>query len=269
MQKRYGSDSEFILNGDKSIGAVRDWTNKLFHQKGTEDFKLSKGVFKWFVEAIFHAYEKADNDLVKRMMLVKIIHTREVVRAGYDICRTEKEFEWNEYQVGMVCLLHDVGRFDQALLGSFSDEKSGFDHALEGAEMIRKHNFGDLGTFGIDIAEVIESVKNHSAYQYKGSNQYAKLTRDADKLALLRAMPEILESDIGGFAKKGVTEEAIKTYKRGEMVHHKDMETVADLFLAWLAWEYDFNFAETKRCFEEEGIKEWMMGELKIRGVKV
>lgn len=269
MQKRYKSDAEFILKGDKSLGAVREWAENLFHQKSVADFKLPKEAFGWYLEVFRKAYEKAESDLIKKMMLMKVIHTREVVRAGYDIVRMEKEFEWNDYQVGMVCLLHDVGRFEQALLGSYSDEKSGFDHALEGAEMIRKHSFGDLGRFGIDIPGVIESVKNHSAYQYVGSNQYAKLTRDADKLALLRAMPEILESDIGGFAKKGVTEEAINAYKRGEMVRHKDMKTVADLFLAWLAWEYDFNFSETKRCFEDEGIKEWMMGELKLRGVEV
>lgn len=269
MQKRYEENTEFIKNGEKPLVLAMTWIENLFHQKSVTDFKLPKEAFGWYLEVFRKAYEKAESDLVKKMMLVKVIHTREVVRAGYDIVRMEKELEWNEYQVGMVCLLHDVGRFDQALLGSYSDEKSGFDHALEGAEMIRKHNFGDLGALGIDIAEVIESVKNHSAYQYKGSNRYAKLTRDADKLALLRAMPEILESGIGGFAKKGVTEEAIKTYKRGEMVRHKDMKTVADLFLAWLAWEYDFNFAETKRCFEDEGIKGWMMGELKFRGVEV
>lgn len=268
VRKRYGSDSEFILKGDKSIGAVRDWADKLFQQKGTEDFKLPKGVFEWFLEVVFYAYGKAENDLIKRMILVKIIHTREVVRAGFDIIFAEKKYDWNEYQVGTVCLLHDVARFDQALLGSFWDYKTGFEHALVGSVMVRDHCFADFDLFAIDKESVIEAVKHHSEYLYTGNDVYVELTRDADKLALVRAMPEILAANIGEFAEKGVTEEALRSYRGGEMVHHRDMKTRADFFLAWLAWEGDLNFSVTKRCFEDEGIKKWMMGELAKFGVE-
>lgn len=262
MQKRYGSDTKFILEGDKSIEAVRNWTNKLFQQKRTE-------VFKWFVEVVFRAYEKAESDLVKRMILVKIIHTREVVRAGFDIAFAEKKYAWNEYQVETVCLLHDVARFDQALLGSFWDYKTGFDHAQIGAEMIKSHSFADFDLFGVDKKSVIEAVKYHSGYQYTGSDVYAKLTRDADKLALMRAMPEILATNIGEFTENGVSDEALRSFKGGEMVHHRDMNTKADFVLGWLAWENDLNFSTTKKCFVDEGIKEWMLGELALLKVQV
>jgi len=269
VRKRYGLDSKFILKGDKSIKAVREWTDKLFRQKGTEDFKLPKGVFEWFLERVFCACEKAENDLIKRMILVKIIHTREVVRAGFDIIFAEKKYDWNEYQVGTVCLLHDVARFDQALLGSYWDYKTGFEHALVGSVMVRDHCFADFDLLSIDKGSVIEVVKHHSEYCYAGSDVYAKLTRDADKLALMRAMPEILAANIGEFAEKGVTEEALRSYRGGEIVRHRDMKTRTDLFLAWLAWENDLNFSETKRRFEDEGIKEWMVGELKFKGVEI
>ena len=269
MRKRFGSDSEFILKADRSVEAVRVWAEALFQQKGTENFKLPEVMWSWFVEVVLATYGKAESDLVRRMILIKIIHTREVVMAGFEITMAEKEFTWNEYQVGAVCLLHDIARFDQALLGSFSDEETKFDHALIGSEMIEKHNFVGADLMGVDMGVVVEAVKQHSAYRYEGNDIYAKLTRDADKLALLRSMPEILAAEIGGFPEGGTTEEALEAYKVGRMILRKDMKTRTDLFLAWLAWENDMNFAETKRRFVEEGIKEWMTDEVKQRGVNL
>jgi HD superfamily phosphodiesterase len=269
VEKRYGKDSQFVLKADKSVEAVRAWTEKIFTEEGTEDFKLPKAIWEWFVEVILTTYPKAESELIRRMILVKVIHTREVVRAGYDIAGGEKEFDWNQYRVGTVCLLHDIARFDQALLGSYSDGVTNYDHAAVGAEMIEKRNFTEAELEGVQITSVIEAVKCHSAYAYEGNNYYAKLARDADKLALLRSMPEILAAEIGGFPEGDMTEEALSAYKKGEMVRHRNMKTRADLFLAWLAWEFDMNFAETKRLFVEEGIKEWMIAELKQRGVNL
>jgi len=267
VQKRYGKDGDFIISGDKSTEAVRNWSRDIFQHKDFLNIKLSKNVWEWFLEVVLRAYAKAESDLIRRMILVKIIHTREVVRAGDDITLVEKNEKWNKYTVGAVCLLHDIARFEQALLGSYSDTKTGYDHALAGAKMIKAHDFDDFERFGVLKEDVVEAVKHHSEYQYTGENVYAKLTRDADKLALLRAMPEILEAKIGGFAEEGVSEAALQSYKNREMVRHADMKTKADLFLAWLAWEIDFNYDETKRLFISEGIKEWMTGELKKRGV--
>ena len=257
------------MEGKKSAKEVLDWTVGLFHQKDTADFKFSEDVWDWFLNVVICAYEKAEIQLVKRMILIKIIHTREVVRAGFDISKAEDKFRWNDWQVGTVCLLHDVARFDQALLRSFSDEETGFDHAKIGAKMVEDKAFEDFNTLNIDKTSVVEAVKHHSEYRYDGNDIYGKLVRDADKLALLRAMPEILATNIGGFSEEGVTEAALKAYKEGKIVRHVDMKTRADMFLAWLAWENDFNFAETKKLFVSEGMKEWMLGELKSRGVEV
>jgi hypothetical protein len=61
----------------------------------------------------------------------------------------------------------------------------------------------------------------------------------------------------------------LKAYKAGKMVRNEDMNTKADLFLSWLGWEVDFNFPATKKYFENEGIKSWMIEELKTLGVEV
>jgi len=269
VQKRYGEESDFILNGNKSEDAVRAWTEKLFHENGTKNFKIPKEVYEWFLEVVFCAYGKAETDQIKRMILVKIIHTREVMMAGIDITSFEKGIDWNGYQVETVCLLHDIGRFDQALLGSFSDIKTGFDHALMGSEMVKNHEFMELEAVGMNKESVVESVRHHSAFSYQGKDVYAKLTRDADKLALLRIMPEILAVKVEEYPNKGVTEEALRAYKAGTLVRNEDINTKADLLLAWLGWESDFNFSKTESCFVSEGIKEWMTGELALLGVMI
>lgn len=191
------------------------------------------------------------------------------MRAGFDIANGESGTDWNMHQVGAVCLLHDIARFDQALLGSFSDYKTNFDHGLIGAKMIKDHTFADFRESGIDKASVIEAVKNHNRVSYRGNDRYAKLTRDADKLALLRTMPELMEIEEWHFARQGVTEGALRSYMEKKLVLHRDMKTKADLFLAWLAWENDFNFEVTKKSFIDEGIRDWMVEELKLLEVKL
>lgn len=269
MQKRYGKDVEFILKKKNTPEEVRDWVLKVFSRELDEGNKLPKEVFDWFVKVVMKAFLKADNDQSKRMILIKVIHTREVVRAGFDIVVAEKDVDWNYFQVGTVCLLHDIARFDQALMRSFSDKKTDFDHALVGSEMIKKQNFSTLSSLGIDKESVICAVENHSKYLYEGENRYAKLIRDADKLALLRAMPEHLAVEDWGFAEEGVTEEALKSFVNNKLVLHKHVNTKADLFLAWLVWENDLNFTATKRAFIDEGIRDWMVGELAKLKVRV
>lgn len=260
---------DYIQKGEKTPEAVQNWMVNLFSEELKGENGLPKGVFGWFVEVVMKAYFKADNDQSKRMILIKVIHTREVVRAGFDIVKAEKGVEWNYFQVGVVCLLHDIARFDQALMRSFSDNKTDFDHAFEGSEMIKNKDFFEFESLGINKESVVCAVENHSKYLYGGEDYYAKLIRDADKLALLRTMPEHLAVEKWGYVEEGVTEEALESYVNKKLVLHKNIKTKADLFLAWLVWEHDLNFSETKRLFIDEGIRDWMVGELAKLKVRV
>lgn len=267
--KIHGADFDFIKHGDRSVAKVRAWTEELFKQGGVSEIGLSEEAYIWFLRVVFEAYEKADDELVKRMILVKILHTREVVKAGLEIVREEKNFEWNMDQVGTVCLLHDIARFDQALLGSFSDMETKYNHAVIGAKMVEECDLLDFKELGIDKESVIEAVKHHSEYRYGGKDVYAKLTRDADKLALLRAMPEILKAQIDKYTQEGFSQNVKESYESGNNVRNTDIRTIADLLMAWLAWENDMNFEATKEMYIEEGIKDWMLSEIAKRGVSL
>lgn len=269
MQKRYGEEAKFILNGDKSVEAVQVWARSLFENEEVKSFKISKDALEWFLSVAIDAYGKAKHENERLMILGKIIHTREVVKAGFDIALTVKEIKWNEFQVGTVCLLHDVARFEQALLGSYSDKKSDFDHGFEGAKMIEAHKFDDFEGLDIDKEKVVEAVKHHNRYLYVGNDNYAKITRDADKLANLRALPEMIEAGLEKFTEKGVSESALEEYRNKKMVSYVDINSMEDLILVLLSWEFDFNFSSTRKFFVDEGTREWMVKELARMGVVV
>lgn len=269
MQKRYGVDSDFILNGDKSVVAVETWAKGLFQSAEVESLKLSKDALEWLLSVAIDAYKKTKDDAERRMIMGKIIHTREVVKAGFDIAIKEREIKWNDFQLGTVCLLHDIARFDQALMGSFSDTNTSFDHGLVGSKMIEEHEFTDFKLLVIDKEIVIEAVKYHNGYQYLGSDNYAKIVRDADKLANLRAMSEILESRVDNFIKEGITEGAVESYREKKMVSNVDIKTRADWLIMSLSWEYDFNYASTGRYFRDEGTRSWMVKELELSGIEI
>lgn len=269
VKKWSATDSSFIDRGDKRLEIVREWTWKLFHDDFEGERLIDEEMLAWFMEVVFGMYSRAENEREKKLIMKKIIHTRDVVCAGREIAEAEKSYQWNFYQVDAVCLLHDIARFEQALLQSFSDEKTGFDHATVGAKMIVEHEFSCFDVLEVDKQSVVEAVRYHSGWEYRGENNYAKLVRDADKLALLRELAKLFAMETKEFVEKGYTEEALREYRAGGMVRRKNIISKADVLLAWLAWESDLNFVETKRVFVEEGIKDWMKIELRKLGVEV
>jgi len=269
VRKVYGLDSDFIINGDKSLETVKLWASGLFDSERVKEYKFSSEALKWFLEVAFGAFKKTDTDKKRQMILAKIIHTREVVRAGFDIASVEKTNKWNEYQVGTVCLLHDVARFDQALLGDYLDSRNSFDHGDIGAEMVENSNFADFLSLGIDKKSLVESVRYHNKYEYVGDDKYAKMVRDADKLANLRVTPERFEDKIFGLADGRVSIGPIESYLNKKMVSVDEVKTRADFLLMILSWEFDFNFSETNKLFVDEGIRDWLVKELNSLGVEI
>ncbi len=245
---------------------LKQWIVDLFFGDGGLNFHLTADVFDWWVEVALNNYEKAETKKVKRLILNKVLHTREVVEAGLDIMARTEELD-DHFKVCTVCLLHDIGRFEQALLGSYSDRETNFDHAERGALLVKSSNLREMEFYGVDKESVVEAVAMHSRIDYLGKDIYAKLTRDADKLALLRYMPYLIS--FSRFPHGKPNENAITSFRSGCLVKHQDMKTYSDVLLAWLSWEADFNFEATQKAFVEEGIRQWILDELKKEGFEI
>ena len=261
MKSRKISDERVIKEASLSLEGLKHWLGDLIFDHGSTHFRVPDEVFGVWSGEVFDSYSKAEDEKVRRMILQKVLHTKEVMEAGIDISSEKGEFNWDIYQVNSVCLLHDLGRFGQALLGGYSDKKTNFDHAEAGAVIIESRDWRDIERLGLNKNVIVEAVRQHNKKVYKGNDEYAKLTRDADKLALLRYAPYFLREDV--FPRAGVTKQVLDAHKIGEMVSTEHVKTLADVMIAWLAWESDLNFEETRRLCCEDGVMEWLKLELK------
>ncbi len=261
MEIRDTQDEEKIEIANLSPEEMEKWTREIFVKAKCGNDFVPVEVFEWTIERMKLNYSRSTTEKQRRMSLVKVLHTKEVVEAGWDIVQGENEIEWNIAEVGATCILHDVARFEQALLESFSDEQTGFDHAKVGAFLIRQANWSKDLKDRMDMMEVAEAVKWHSNYAYPGTNKYAKLIRDADKLGLARFVEYHLRTM--GYPDGKLEKEAIQQFLRKETVKRELMLNKVDVYLCWLAWKWDLNFETTKRRFVREGVEGWL--EARIR----
>jgi len=237
------------------------WTRELFTGEGSEKFRITEDLLDYGFEIMRINFEKARDGETRKMILRKILHTKEVVMAGIEIMEKEKSIEWNPYMVGAVTFAHDFGRFPQALLGSFSDTKTRFDHASEGARLIEKENFSELASMGIDTKVLAEAVRQHSRLEYSGEEVYVKFVRDADKLGLMR----FIEYHLADYEVPhgSVTKGTLEAVLAKKSVLHKDVKTKVDVYLSWLSWIYDLNFEATKEMFVDDGLRNMVLAKIK------
>ena len=260
MKLRRKEDIEVLKSQEFDLGEMMVWTKDLFLGAGTENFRIPEDILEFGFELIFQNYAEAKNDSIKKLIRRKVLHTREVVEAGIEILEAESENELDPYMAGAVTFAHDFGRFPQAQLGSYSDIKTGFDHAKAGEEILLAGNFPLSEKRGIEIKKLAEAVRVHSALAYTGENIYGKFIRDADKLGLLDYFPYHIEEYEVSTGK--VTPDAIKAFEEGRLVPKENINNRIDVFLCWLSWQYDLNFAATRKLFESGGMKAYMLGEI-------
>lgn len=126
------------------------------------------------------------------MIQEKTHHTMEVCNAINRIATAEK-LDAGDYDVAiMIGLLHDVGRFPQIMeTGSFRDSDE-FDHAKEGARMLKEGLLKELlpETRMFDRL-LIEVVENHSKIVLPDTmdpitRMFSEILRDADRVDLFR-----------------------------------------------------------------------------------
>jgi len=260
VKQRRARDLAVINNPVVGVDEMLGWTRELFTGEGSGKFNIPPELLEFGIELMKKYFVLSPDSKRRQMVLRKVLHTREVVVAGVEI-RENEDVDWNNRMVGAVTFAHDFGRFPQAMLGSFSDIKTDFDHASEGAKLIEKENFFELASMGIDIKVLAEAVRQHSALEYRGKEVYVKFVRDADKLGLL----DFFHNDIDEFKvpRGSVTKGAIEAFLDGRLVPKEDLVNRIDVFLCWLSWQFDFNFTATRELVGSGGIRDYILEEIK------
>jgi HD superfamily phosphohydrolase YqeK len=250
-------DVEIVMAANMDLFQLESWFLGLY--KGYAWSKcLPDRIRDRFWEEAVGEYKLAKKHLVKRMIMVKIRHTKDVVEAGWEIANLEKSFDWNWMMVVVSCFLHDIGRFRQASKESFEDWETDFDHGAWGAKIVEGMDFSG---FGIDQERIVGAVRWHNKYGVSNNDKYVNLVRDADKLALYRNMRLLIER--ADFPEGRVSEAAVTAYLSGKMVRNEDIRTENDVYLRWLSWKDDLNFGATKGFLKKERLEESIMESIK------
>jgi hypothetical protein len=200
------------------------------------------------LDSAFDNYTK-NYDLKDNKVYIKYYHSYRVKELMKDLAikleLTEKQIEVSE----VIGLLHDIGRFEQLKkYQSFSDIKSGFDHADESC--IYLFDQGHIKDFydNEDYFEIIkDSIKNHNKYvidkKLSGDNLfYSKMIRDMDKVDIFRVIYEFYKYD---FDKNEISKEVLDSFNNKKPIDRKCLKTKSDFILSLLAFVYDINFKET------------------------
>ena len=215
--------------------------------------ELPKVITDWFNEVVEDCRKQPGKENKLDKIQIKLEHTARVVKWGKKIMDGEK-WRWN-YQQGLtVCLLHDIGRFPQALYGTFRDGAS-INHAKKGRIMFKEAGV-DLSSFDGNSEEIAEAIGEHNNIFYQGDNPYVKLVRDADELTI---MEELEEQILGKFFEKGTyqdsgefTKELLEYFCENKPINTVKATTIADWLLCVRSWEKLLNYQTSRMLYIQE-----------------
>lgn len=213
---------------------------------------VPREIREWFLGTAVNYWQKLQSEKEKVMLLHKFTHCKKVFSAGLEIMEAGRDdISWNKSQGALVCFLHDVGRLYQATQGTFNDLK--VDHAEAGAKLFKNKGFLLPAEFNCDEEIIADSIFNHNKQTYEGSNIYAKLTRDADKIEIFREF-KLQER----FAKREypdgpLNEDILNDFLNHRLSDYHKMKTRADFLLIYAAWFWDLNFKASRQIARREG----------------
>lgn len=195
-----------------------------------------------------HQFEVNDNKVN-----IKITHTMGVVKISEYIARklnlSEEDIELAE----LIGLLHDIGRFEQAVRYDNYDDYDTLDHAELGAEILFKDGF--IREF-IDTDKydniIKKAIKNHNKYEIEeGMTErellFTKIIRDADKtdnfdVKQYQDFESLFKSSEQEVQNEKITDEVWNEFLQEKTIISSHRKTNMDKWLSYIAWIYDYNF---------------------------
>lgn len=179
----------------------------------------------------------------------KKVHTNDVIKAMVEIYDPRLGVSLED----AVCAAigHDIARALQAwFFNSFSDGRTQYDHASEGARMLEDSFPND--------PELIQAIAEHSQFAPEHPSAILDLLRDADKIAVLRRLFEkhpFLRVFTKG-ASYAVTPQILQAFTEKRLAHNKDRHTPADEYIFYLAWIWDIQTPAARAVIARERIPE-------------
>ena len=151
----------------------------------------------------------------------------------------------------LIGLLHDIGRFEQErIYKTFKDHES-IDHGDLGIEILKKDNYIRKYIEEDKYDNIIlKAIKNHNKlYIEDGLTKqellFSKIVRDADKLDIFYEGVEMFwnnKEEIEEVNKSKLSDKAIETFNKNNLMDKKNIITEADGILNFIGFMFDINF---------------------------
>lgn len=207
---------------------------------------LDKAI-NYFNEYTSH-FKVADNKVT-----IKIKHTMGVVEIAEYIAKNLNLSEEDIELAKLIGLLHDIGRFEQAVKYDNFEDYNTIDHAKLGANLLFED--GLIRSF-IDTNEYDEIIRkaiiNHNKLKIEdGLNErellHAKIVRDADKtdnfvIKQYQDFKSLFKSTDREVEKEKITDVVWNEFLQEKTVISSHRVTNMDKWISHIAWVYDYNF---------------------------
>lgn len=217
------------------------------------NLEIAKDKFKNYAQQ----FKVADNKVN-----IKITHTMGVVEVSGYIARNLNLSQEDIELAELIGLLHDIGRFEQAVRYDNYDDYDTIDHAELGVEILFKNGFIrefiDTDKYG-NIIE--KAIRNHNKYEIEeGLDErellFAKIIRDADKtdnfeVKQYQDFESLFKASEQEVQEEKITDDIWNVFLQEKTIISSQRVTNMDKWLSYLAWVYDYNFAHSLQYLKE------------------
>ncbi len=212
-------------------------------------------------------FRSANGSLVDGMQC-KLDHTWDVVRFAGRIAEGEN-FREEERELALLCaLFHDIARFEQVRkFSTFNDALSNFDHGYEGVRILYAQDLlkGLPPAWKITIAAAVEfhnKLAIPEGILDDFALKFARLTRDADKLAILELVLryfagelKLKDDSLISLSRKGGTDvapEIIESVLAGKPTSYRMIRNENDFKTCLFGWASEMEFSTSRRLLKEK-----------------
>lgn len=204
-----------------------------------------------------HQFEVKDNKVN-----IKITHTMGVIKISEYIARKLNLSKEDVELAELIGLLHDIGRFEQAVRYDNYDDYDTLDHAELGVKILFKDDF--IREF-IDTDKydniIKEAIRNHNKYEIEdGLDErellFAKIIRDADKTDNFKVkqyqdFESLFKASEQEVQEEKITDDIWNVFLQEKTIISSQRVTNMDKWLSYLAWVYDYNFVPSLQYLKE------------------
>lgn len=178
----------------------------------------------------------------------------------------------------LIGLLHDIGRFEQIRIYNTFLDKDSINHAEFGIKVLFENNLIRKFIKENTYDEIIKkAILNHNKprIEEQGLSKkellHCKIIRDADKIDIYYVLiTEDLKNTYGteNVCNEEISDEIFKEFKEEHIINYKNMKTSADLFVAHIAYIFDFYFDYNLNIIKEKNYIKLLEAKINFKNKK-